>query len=61
MSYERKTVDEFQIQGDYGQGFEVVTYEETWKEARAQARCYRANEPSTSFRIRKVRVPKVPA
>lgn len=58
MAYVRKTKDEYEIQGNYGPrcGFEMVTCEETWKEAKAQVQCYRENEPYT-FRIVKKRVP----
>ncbi len=57
MAYIRKTIDEYEIQGNYGLGWECVTTEDTWKDAKAQVKCYRENE-SYSFRIRKKRVPK---
>lgn len=50
-TYKRKTVDEYEIQGWYQFGWEVVTTEETWSAAKAQVKCYRENEPGTSFRI----------
>ena len=53
--YKRKTVDEFEIQGHYGQGWECVTTEETRKEARAQLRVYNDNE-AYPHRIIKKRV-----
>lgn len=53
--YKRKTKDEYEIQGNYGQGFECVTTEATWREAKAQIKCYRENEPY-QFRIVKKRV-----
>lgn len=56
MVYVRKTVDEFDIEGDYGQGFEVVTCESTWKNAKAQIKTYRENEPGIIFRIKHHRV-----
>ena len=58
MAYVRKTLDEYEIQGDYGygQGFECVTTEETWKAAKDQIKCYRENEPSIPFKIVKKRV-----
>ena len=40
MAYQRKTTDEYQIYGDYGQGFEEVTAAATYKEARQ----YRGDE-----------------
>lgn len=56
--YVRKTKDEYEIQGYYGgqYGWECVTTEETWKEAKEQVKCYRDNEPY-SFRIRTKRIP----
>jgi len=57
MAYKRKTEDEFEILGNYGQGFEVVTTETTRKLARDQIKTYRANEPSIAFKIVKRRVP----
>jgi hypothetical protein len=59
MARKRKTADVFEIRGDYGHGFEMVTAEVTLKEARAQLRTYRANEPGIPFKIVKVREPKV--
>ncbi len=44
--YKRKTVDEYEIQGNYGQGWEMVTTESTRKEAKAQLKCYNENEPN---------------
>ncbi len=54
--YKRKTIDEYEIQSNYGQGFECVTTETTWKEAKAQVKCYRDNEPNVRHRIVKKRV-----
>ena len=45
MTYIRKTVDEYEVQGNYGQGWECVTTEETRKAAREQLKCYNDNEP----------------
>lgn len=58
MAYVRKTKDEYEIQGYYGStyGYETVTTEKTWKEAKAQIKCYRENEPGIDFRIQKKRV-----
>ena len=39
--YRRKTEDEWEIQGNNGYGWECECVEETWKDARAQARRYR--------------------
>lgn len=57
MAYVRKTEDEFDIEGDYGFGFELVTCETTRALARDTLKGYRENEPGTPFRIRKHRVP----
>ncbi len=46
---------EFEIQGDYGQGFELETCEETISEARARLKEYRENMPQYPHRIKRVR------
>ena len=57
MAYTRKTADEYQIQGNYGYyGWEEVTAEETYKEAKQRLKEYRENEPGTSFQITKKRI-----
>ena len=43
--YVRKTKDVYEVQGNYGYGWDFLTEEETAKEARAQKRCYDENEP----------------
>ena len=60
MKYIRKTTDEYEIQGYYAHGWECVTTEETWKAAKAQLACYRANEKGTAFRVKKLRVRVTP-
>lgn len=55
--YVRKTEDEYEIQGDYGFGFETVTTEVTRRDVKKQIRLYRENEPGVDFKIRKRRVP----
>lgn len=57
MAYERKTKDEWMVEGNYGYGWEVVSYDETYEEAKQMLKDYRENEPYP-FRIRKHRVPK---
>lgn len=47
---------EFDIEGLYCYGWEVVTCEETYSEARARVREYRENEAGTAFRMKKRRV-----
>lgn len=56
MAYVRKTRDEYEIQGNYGCGWEALFTEETWKEAREQLRCYDENERQYAHRIVKRRV-----
>ncbi len=50
--YTRKTVDIWEIQGNYGCGWECVTAEETRKEARERFREYTENEPGVPFRMK---------
>jgi hypothetical protein len=54
--YQRKTHEEYEIEGNYGYGWEVVTTEETYREAREQLKCYRENEPQYAHRLRVRRV-----
>ena len=58
MAYKRKTYDEYQIQGYYGNiyGWEEVCAEETWSAAKQTLKEYRENERGVSFRIVKKRV-----
>lgn len=58
MTYARKTVDEFRIMGYFEQGWEEVTAEETWKDAKVQVRCYRDNDPDHAYKVVVARVPK---
>jgi hypothetical protein len=46
---------EYEIQGDYGHGWELLTTEDTIDEAMLQLESYRANE-TIPFRIKRVRV-----
>ncbi len=55
MAAQRKTYDTFEIRGDYGQGFELVTTELTWYSARKAKANYINNEPGRSFKIVTVR------
>ncbi len=54
--YKRKTKDEYQIQSNSGYGWDIETTEETLKEARLQAKCYRENV-NYPIRIVKKRIP----
>ena len=56
--YIRKTYDEYEIQGNYGQGWEMVCAGETHKDARARLKEYRENEPQYPHRIIKKRIRK---
>lgn len=57
MAYKRKTYDLFEIQGRYGCGWEVVTTETSFREAKDRIREYRENELGVSFRIKTKRMP----
>lgn len=56
MAYVRKTRDEYDVEGDFGFGWEVVTGSESFRDARMQLASYRENAPEWPYRIRKVRV-----
>lgn len=58
MPYERKTVDVFEVQGDYGQGWECVYGSYDRKDARARLAEYRENDPKHSYKLVKVREKK---
>lgn len=47
---------EYELQGDYGYGWDILTTEETLKGAKDQMSTYRANERGVMYRIVKVRV-----
>ena len=53
MARQRTTIDEFDIEGNYGygHGYEVVTSEPTRFLARQQLKTYRENEPGIPFKI----------
>jgi len=55
MAYVRKTVDVYEIQGNYGYGWDMVTVESSYKDAKAMLKCYRENENRYSHRIVKKR------
>lgn len=58
--YQRKTTDEYQIQGYYDReyGWEEVCAEYTYRDAKTQLKCYNENEPEYPHRIVKKRVRK---
>lgn len=43
---------EYDVEGDYGQGFELLTCEDTYPEARNQLKTYQESAPGISYRIR---------
>lgn len=55
-----ETIYEYEVQGNYGQGWEMVTTEATLTEAKAQRRCYDENEPGTPHRVNRVRACPTP-
>lgn len=56
MAYKRKTEDEFNVQGNYGHGWEDVYTAETRKDARERLKEYRLNEPQYPHRLKVCRV-----
>ena len=56
MAYKRKTIDEYEVQGNYGYGFETLITEDNFKAARENLKRYEANERGVSFKIVKRRV-----
>ena len=57
MTYQRKTADEWHVQGHYVHGWETIAVEETRQAARYQLKCYDENE-AYPHRIVKKRVRK---
>lgn len=56
MAYIRKTRDEYQLLVNYGYGYEYELVEDTFAEAKARLREYRANLPQYAAKIVKRRV-----
>lgn len=54
--YQRKTHDEWTIQGNYGQGWEDVCSYDNRIDAKADYKAYRENEPQYQHRLIKRRV-----
>ena len=50
MGKKNKYLYLYVIQGNYGCGWEDVTAEESWKEARTRLKEYRVNEPEYAHR-----------
>jgi len=60
MAYQRKTADEYDLEGDYGQGWEILTCEATFSEAVKRRKEYRENGDFAPMRIKCRRVPLTP-
>lgn len=58
MAYERKTIDTWELQLNYGYGWEYTLTEYTKKEARERLKEYRENQPQYPARLVKKRVRK---
>ena len=58
MAYIRKTKDEYHTQSDYGCGWETVTIDDNYADAKQMLKDYRENEPQYPHRIIKKRVRK---
>lgn len=58
MAYERKTIDTWELQLNYGYGWEYTLTEFTRKEARARLKEDRENQPQYPARLVKKRVRK---
>jgi hypothetical protein len=54
--YTRKTTDEYIVQGNYSQGWEDETTEETWREGMRRLKEYRDNMPEYPHRLIKKRI-----
>jgi hypothetical protein len=48
--YQRKTQDEYTVQGNYGQGWEDVSTYDNWRDCRTGLKEYRGNEPQYAHR-----------
>ncbi len=55
MAYKRKTSDLFVIESNYGQGWEETAASEARREAVADLKAYRTNQPEYSHRLIKRR------
>lgn len=58
MAYERKTIDTWELQLNYGYGWKYTLTEFTRKEARARLKECRENQPQYPARLVKKRVRK---
>lgn len=51
MAYQRKTIDLFIVESNYGYGWEETTQEDSHKLGRLQLACYRSNQPQYAHRL----------
>ena len=51
MNMNKKTKYEYEIQGNYGYGWEMICSEETFDEAINMRKCYDENEPNILHRV----------
>ena len=56
--YIRKTIDEWHTQGNYGCGWETVTIDDNYADAKQMLKDYNENEPQYPHRLIKKRVRK---
>jgi hypothetical protein len=56
MAYQRKTHDEYTVEGNYGCGWEEVTAEDNYHDARQRLREYRLNDPYHCYRLQIKRI-----
>lgn len=56
MAYQRKTKDEYEVQQCIYGEWSMVTTEDTFKDAKVQAKSYRENQSEYPVRIVKIRV-----
>ena len=56
MSYERKTIDEYVLLANYGQGWEEEITEETYIDIKKRLKEYHENAPQYSYTWKKRRV-----
>lgn len=57
MAYQRKTVDEYVLLGNWGYGFDEILVEDNAKDIRTRLREYVKNDPRATYWIHKRRVP----
>ena len=57
MPYKRKTIDTWEVQGDFGYGddYETLCCALVRREALEDLKAYRVNAPDGSYRLKKVR------